>query len=107
MLKKRECRRFFDRTLDAITLGLFCCGGMGLVGLGGVHFALQEITSVHDFLMKANYILLGLSVGLSGWKGEWLEYNFRFLNYHWGRSLLSFFLSSIAIAGDKGEQTFI
>lgn len=98
-------RRLWNQTLDAVTKGLFITGACGMIGIGLIRFSAVEMNSVHDVILNIYFLVVGIIIAASHMEFTAVQRNFRVLNYHWGRALLSFFLCSLSFPDN--EQTFV
>ena len=71
-------------------------GAIGLVSISAVRFATMSEDSIHDAVVNGFYGFMGVLVALSQLDIEEINKKFRFLNYHWGKFLLCFFLATIS-----------
>ena len=77
---------------------LFMCGAVGMILISALRFTIINQESVHDTIVDLYFLFLGLIVGLSQLNINKVVTKFRFLNYHWGKFALSFFLACMSFS---------
>ena len=82
---------------------LFICGAVGMVIISALRFTVVDLESVHQCIIDAYFLFLGLIVGLSQLNIKYFKNNFRFLNYNWGKFALSLFLATMSFS--SGEES--
>ena len=75
-----------------------------MVLISALRFTLVDSESVHDTIVDAYFLFLGLVVGLSQMNVRFVVTNFRFINYHWGKFALSFFLACMSFASGNENK---
>ena len=76
-----------------------------MVIISALKFTIVDSPTVHDTITDAYFLFLGIVTGLSQLGIKCIQNNFRFLNYHWGKFLLSTFLASMAFSSGHGEKS--
>ncbi len=89
------------------TKGLFFTGAIGLVCISVVRFNVLKQRAVHDLILNWFFLFLSVITVLSQLKITWILRNFRFLNYHWGKAIFSFFLGSVSFSNETFIQLII
>ena len=72
--------------------------------ISALRFTLVDSSSVHDTIVDCYFLFLGLVVGLSQLNIRAITSKFRFLNYHWGKLLLSFFLACMSFSSGNEDK---
>ena len=79
---------------------MFMCGSLGLISISALRFTAVETQSVHEAILNFYFLFLGVCQALAQLQIGCIKRNFRCLNYHWGKSLYSFFLCTISYSTD-------
>lgn len=103
--KSRNPKSYIKRNLALISSALFLSGAIGMIVVGAIRFSDMEAQSVHDVILNFYFLFLGLTLALHQFEVTCAMKNFRFLEYHWGKSLLCLFLCSISFSNN--QETFI
>ena len=108
--KKREKRKkaqqsYIKQNLKLISSALFISGAIGMIVVGAIRFSELEQQSVHDVILNFYFLFLGIVLAFHEFDVRCAVSNFRFLQYHWGKSILCIFLCSISFSNN--QQTFI
>ena len=82
---------------------MFIFGGISMIIISSLRFTLVQTLSVHEAIIDFYYLFLGIVISLSQLKTSQVTQNFRFLNYHWGKMLLSIFLSSMSFGSSSDD----
>ena len=99
--EKAQRRLSWKQALTYFSQTVFFGGALGLIAIGIFRFLLIDMSSEHDTILNIYFIMLGVVIALSQMQFSWVSRNFRFINYHWGKALLSLFLSSVAFSTDE------
>ena len=78
-----------------------------MICISVIRFNVLKQGSVHDLILNWFYLCLSVITVLSQLKIAWILQNFRFLNYHWGKALFSFFLGSVSFSNETFIQLII
>ena len=95
---KLEKRR---RRILYISKFLFISGAIGLIALAVIRFIFVDTNSIHAAIMNLFFIFFGVIIALHSFGLQKLQDQFRFINYHSGKCILSFVLSSMAFSKDQ------
>lgn len=78
---------------------------MGLIIMAIMRFSMVAVDTVHEAILDGYFLCLGIVVMLTQMEYRLIVTNFRFLNYHWGKFLLSSFIATMSFGtGFKNEN---
>lgn len=82
---------------------MFLGGAVGLIIIAVLKFVLIGSSSFEDCVLGLYYLLFGIVTGLIQLGFKKINNMFRFINYHWGECIYSFFLASLSFSSDDSD----
>lgn len=88
----------YKSTCERIGKLLFLTSAVLLISVSALRFTVVDMQSMHEAIMNFYFLFFGVVLALQQLGIRYIKRNFRFLNYHWGKSLFCMFIAFASLS---------
>ena len=91
----------YRATFTMVVKKAFLASSIMLIAVSALRFMVMEQQTMHEIIMNFYFLFFGILLALQQLNLKMMQRNFRFLFYHWGKTVFCFFIGCMSLSNTQ------